>query len=115
MSGRPLVYSALNSQLGLVVQSAEASEAEHECSAPQACNVSPSPAPAVDLEEWLLSDVVWDPFDMVRNPPACACRVARSRVPEPWYRLLAPSGGCRDGRTTRRSRTVVIAAAAAAA
>ena len=76
MSGLPMICAAvLNSQLGLVVQSAEAGSTQPEAAgssgAALACSAPPSPSPSLDLEEWLLSDVVWDPFDMVRNPPAC--------------------------------------------
>ena len=78
MSGLPMICSALlNSQLGLVVQSAEAAsvqpEAQRSAAAPTTGSpraAAPAPAPAQDLEEWLLSDVVWDPFDMVRCPAA---------------------------------------------
>ena len=87
MSGLPMICSALlNSQLGLVVQSAEAASVQPE--APRSAAVVPttgSPlaaAPAQDLEEWLLSDVHWDPFDMVRSPPrACAARCSMRREP----------------------------------
>ena len=75
MSGLPMICSAmLNSQLGLVVQSAEAADTQADVKrgsggAPPPCG-APSPPAPLDLDEWLLSDVIWDPFDLLRHPPA---------------------------------------------
>ena len=72
----------LEAQLDLMVQPAEAGSMQPEASrssAPQSNGTPPPPAaaapPSLDLEEWLLSDVVWDPFDMVRcRVRCCRCR-----------------------------------------
>jgi len=81
MSGWPMICSAtLNSQLSLVVQSAEAGgmQPDAERSSALAHGEPPSAQPSLDLDEWLLSDVVWDPFDMVRSR-LLACAAVRCR------------------------------------
>ena len=76
--------AVLDSQLGLVVQSAAAGSAQPDAERHSRSLARGSPpaagAPSLDLEEWLLSDVVWDPFDLVRKPPACArCLLCSAR------------------------------------
>ena len=111
MAGLPMICSAvLDSQLDLVMQSAQAAEtqqpeAKRQSGGMPPASGAPPPSAPVDLEEWLLSNVCWDPFDLVRHAARCGAAkfVAHAERPPARHRRLS-----RPTRAAARASAVAV-------